>query len=117
MNDFSYDQIAEVYATDMGSNMPFDDIGYYLARCREEGGPALELGCGSGRILSTDARDFKAYPLETGDPSPICCCGNDPAVGATRTVCQRFPAHAAVRSLVHGRGQEGEPRVHVDRPA
>lgn len=51
MNDFSYDQIAEVYATDMGSNMPFDDIGYYLARCREEGGPALELGCGTGRIL------------------------------------------------------------------
>lgn len=51
MTEFSYDQIAEVYATDMGSNMPFDDIGYYLERCRDEGGRALELGCGTGRIL------------------------------------------------------------------
>ena len=51
MSEWSYDQIAAVYATDMGLSMPFDDVGHYgeLAQCA--GGPVLELGCGTGRIL------------------------------------------------------------------
>lgn len=48
---WSYDAIAEVYATDMGRSMPFDDVGWYRAFCREQGGAVLELGCGTGRIL------------------------------------------------------------------
>ena len=48
---WSYDAIAEVYATDMGQSMPFDDVGWYRALCRREGGRVLELGCGTGRIL------------------------------------------------------------------
>lgn len=49
MSTWSYDSLASVYTTDMGSSMPFDDIGWYLAQCR--GRRTLELGCGSGRIL------------------------------------------------------------------
>jgi SAM-dependent methyltransferase len=48
---WSYDAIAEVYATDMGASMPFDDVGFYIALCQRRGGTALELGCGTGRIL------------------------------------------------------------------
>jgi len=48
---FSYDAIAEVYATDMGQSMPFDDVGWYRQLCIARGGRALELGCGTGRIL------------------------------------------------------------------
>jgi SAM-dependent methyltransferase len=48
---FSYDAIAEVYATDMGQSMPFDDVGWYRRQCLTRGGRALELGCGTGRIL------------------------------------------------------------------
>lgn len=47
----SYDQIAAVYATDMGQSMPFDDIGWYRQLALAAAGPVLELGCGSGRIL------------------------------------------------------------------
>jgi len=48
---FSYDAIAEVYTTDMGRSMPFDDVGWYRQQCRARDGRALELGCGTGRIL------------------------------------------------------------------
>ncbi|MBS0590925.1 MAG: class I SAM-dependent methyltransferase [Proteobacteria bacterium] len=46
-----YDAIADVYATDMGRSMPFDDIAWYRELCLREGGRVLELGCGTGRIL------------------------------------------------------------------
>lgn len=51
MSRESYDQIANVYNTDMGQNMAFDDIGYYRRLCQRRGGHTLELGCGTGRIL------------------------------------------------------------------
>lgn len=51
MSAWSYDAIAQVYATDMGRSMPFDDIGWYRDVCAAHGGRALELGCGTGRIL------------------------------------------------------------------
>ena len=51
MSKQSYDQIATVYATDMGQSMAFDDIGYYRELCAARGGAVLELGCGTGRIL------------------------------------------------------------------
>ena len=46
----SYDQIADIYDDDMGQNMPFDDVGYYVACAREKPQGILELGCGTGRI-------------------------------------------------------------------
>ena len=49
MSAWSYDSLASVYATDMGASMPFDDVGWYVNRCR--GHRTLELGCGTGRIL------------------------------------------------------------------
>ena len=51
MSAWSYDQIAAVYATDMGQSMPFDDVGYYRELAQRAHGPVLELGCGTGRIL------------------------------------------------------------------
>ncbi|MBL8296909.1 MAG: class I SAM-dependent methyltransferase [Rhodanobacteraceae bacterium] len=48
---WSYDAIAEVYATDMGQSMAFDDIGWYRGFCAQQRGAVLELGCGTGRIL------------------------------------------------------------------
>jgi SAM-dependent methyltransferase len=54
---WSYDAIADVYATDMGQSMPFDDIGWYRDLCMRARAPkgigrgTLELGCGTGRIL------------------------------------------------------------------
>lgn len=51
MSRESYDQIAAVYATDMGQSMACDDVGYYRQLCHERGGHSLELGCGTGRIL------------------------------------------------------------------
>ena len=51
MSRESYDQIARVYATDMGQSMAYDDVGYYLQLCKTRGGRCLELGCGTGRIL------------------------------------------------------------------
>ena len=49
--NWSYDAIAEVYATDMGRSMPFDDVAFYRDVARQQAGPTLELGCGTGRIL------------------------------------------------------------------
>lgn len=56
MSTWSYDAIADVYATDMGQSMPFDDIGWYRKLCLTEchgkaNARVLELGCGTGRIL------------------------------------------------------------------
>ena len=48
---WSYDLIADFYATDMGQSMPFDDIAYYRSFCAGRFGRVLELGCGTGRIL------------------------------------------------------------------
>lgn len=48
---WSYDAIAEVYATDMGQSMPFDDVGWYRDLCKAHPGKIMELGCGTGRIL------------------------------------------------------------------
>ena len=47
----AYDAIAHLYDVDMARNMPFADVELYAQICRGAGGPALELGCGNGRIL------------------------------------------------------------------
>jgi SAM-dependent methyltransferase len=49
--DWGYDQIADIYETDMGRSMPFDDVAWYVSSAQNLGGRALELGCGTGRIL------------------------------------------------------------------
>ena len=46
-----YDAIADLYDVDMARNMAFDDVAFYARVCGEKPGPALELGCGNGRIL------------------------------------------------------------------
>lgn len=80
---WSYDAIAEVYATDMGASMPFDDVGWYRALCQAHPGAVLELGCGTGRILNE-----------------LLAAGID-AVGADRSLpmLQRLRRDAAARGL------------------
>jgi len=46
----NYDRIATIYDIDMGRNMAFDDVAFYVDVCRGRG-RVLELGCGNGRIL------------------------------------------------------------------
>ena len=48
----AYDPIAEIYHADMGASMALDDVGYYCRMARTRQGPVLELGCGTGRVLS-----------------------------------------------------------------
>ena len=88
MNSWSYDSIADVYATDMGASMAFDDVGFYRRVCAENGGRAVELGCGTGRILL-----------------PLLASGID-AVGADRSL----PMLARLRRDAAARGLEA-PRV------
>jgi ubiquinone/menaquinone biosynthesis C-methylase UbiE len=52
MTPNAYDQIAEIYTNDMAASMPFDDASYYLRAAQICAGKVVELGCGSGRILS-----------------------------------------------------------------
>jgi len=80
---FSYDAIAEVYATDMGQSMPFDDVGWYRALCQAHPGRALELGCGTGRIL--------LELLASG----VDICGVDRSLPMLRRLCR----DAAARGL------------------
>jgi ubiquinone/menaquinone biosynthesis C-methylase UbiE len=47
----AYDRIAHLYDVDMARNMRFDDVALYSQICSDEGGRALELGCGNGRVL------------------------------------------------------------------
>jgi SAM-dependent methyltransferase len=47
----NYDRIARFYDIDMGQNMQFDDVGFYVRLAAQVRGPVLELGCGNGRIL------------------------------------------------------------------
>lgn len=47
-----YDHIAPFYDADMGASMRLPDIAYYLDHARRAGGPVLELGCGSARVLA-----------------------------------------------------------------
>ena len=47
----TYDRIARFYDVDMAQNMRFDDVAFYAHQCVRARGPALELGCGNGRIL------------------------------------------------------------------
>jgi|CXWK01.1.fsa_nt_gi SAM-dependent methyltransferase len=50
----SYDPIARFY--DLSHQALVDDIPFLLQQAAETGGPALELGCGSGRLLAPLAR-------------------------------------------------------------
>lgn len=61
MSVSAYDPIAEIYDADMGASMTLDDAGYYCRLARAEQGPVLELGCGTGRVLS--ALTAKGVPV------------------------------------------------------
>lgn len=48
----AYDRIATIYDADMGASMTLDDVGWYRTVALSAGGPVLEIGCGTGRVLS-----------------------------------------------------------------
>ena len=97
---FSYDAIADVYSTDMGRSMPFDDIGWYRKLCLERGGRVLELGCGTGRIL-----------IE------LLAAGID-AVGVDRSLpmLQRLQRDAGARGIVPSTAQMDLRQLAVSGP-
>jgi SAM-dependent methyltransferase len=64
-----YDQIAPLYAADMGASMRLPDIDFYLGIARRCKGPVLELGCGSGRILGVLlANGIDAWGIDSSLP-------------------------------------------------
>ncbi len=69
----SYDPIADIYDDDMGPNMPFDDVGYYVACAREKPQGILELGCGTGRITLPLLKAGFDVTAADSSPSMISC--------------------------------------------
>ena len=123
---WSYDLIADQYATDMGQSMPFDDVGYYRDTCRERGGRVLELGCGTGRILlqlcaagldcfgvdrslpmlrrlRCDALDahLTAPPLAQMDLRALALTGRFSTVLAPYSLVTYLTAHEDLRAFLH----------------
>ena len=79
---WSYDLIAEVYATDMGQSMPFDDVAFYRQQCSIAAGRMLELGCGTGRILLPLIRaGFDMYGIDRSLPMLKRLCRDAAALG------------------------------------
>lgn len=65
----NYDRIARFYDVDMARNMPFDDVAFYAGVCLRKVGPALELGCGTGRILlPLLTRGITGYGIDASGP-------------------------------------------------
>lgn len=65
----AYDQIAAIYDADMGASMTLDDVGWYRAVALTADGPVLEIGCGTGRILSAlRAAGVEAIGLDRSEP-------------------------------------------------
>ena len=64
--NLSYDAIARYY--DLSHQSLVEDIPFLLRVAAETGGPALELGCGSGRLLVPLAR--AGYAVTGVDNSP-----------------------------------------------
>lgn len=62
----NYDAIARYY--DLSHNRLIDDLPFLLELARQTGGPVLELGCGSGRLLIPLAR--AGYHVTGVDTSP-----------------------------------------------
>ena len=66
---WSYDLIADIYDTDMGSNLPYDDVAFYADICRRRRGKVLELGCGTGRVqLSLIAQGLEVVGVDRSAP-------------------------------------------------
>jgi SAM-dependent methyltransferase len=51
-----YDTAAAFYDADYGVLSRVEDVAFYVELARECGGPVLEMGCGSGRVLLPTAR-------------------------------------------------------------
>lgn len=51
-----YDGAAPYYDADYEAAGHGDDVGFYVAEARASGGPVLEMGCGTGRVLLPVAR-------------------------------------------------------------
>lgn len=62
----AYEQIARFY--DLSHDRLTEDIPFLLAQAAETGGPLLEIGCGSGRLLAPLARE--GYEITGIDQSP-----------------------------------------------
>lgn len=82
----TYDRIARFYDVDMAQNMRFDDVAYYAHQCARARGPALELGCGNGRIL---------LPLAQGGIELVGLDASAPMLAelARKASQRRVPAH------------------------
>jgi GT2 family glycosyltransferase/SAM-dependent methyltransferase/glycosyltransferase involved in cell wall biosynthesis len=94
----NYDRIARFYDVDMARNMPFDDVDFYAQVCAREGGRALELGCGNGRILlALRARGIDAYGIDASQAMLGALQRKAAAMGRTAPVARMALAALALR--------------------
>ena len=65
---WSYDRLADVYATDMGASMPFDDVGFYRGLAQDSGGRVLDL---DGRTVAPGLMNAHSHIcLDGTSPDP-----------------------------------------------
>ncbi len=76
-----YESAAAAYydASEAALRRDSGDVAFYLALARKSGGPVLELGCGSGRVLLAIARDG------------IACTGVDSSAPMLRELRRKKP--------------------------
>lgn len=102
---WSYDLIADVYATDMGRSMPFDDVGWYARVAAEHAGRVLELGCGTGRItIELAARGLDVIGVDRSLPMLMRARQDAQARGIALPVAQMDLRALALRGAMRAPG-------------
>lgn len=86
-----YERIAKHYDGAYEA-MKLEDAPFYLELARESGGPVLEIGCGTGRVLLPIAR--AGVPIEGLDASPA-------MLSVLRSKLQKEPADVRRRVKLH----------------
>jgi len=97
-----YAAIADLYDhVALHVNRP--DIAFYLDAARESGGPVLELGCGSGRVLIPTARAGVSITGVDGSPAMLATARNALAREAPEVQSRAQLVEADMRSFHLGR--------------
>ncbi len=99
MIDLGYDRFARFYDLDLGSEA--EDVELYLSFAKRTGGPVLEIGCGTGRLLLPLAK--AGYECVGVDVSPAMLAIAQAKIEAERLASRVSVLQADARELEIGR--------------